>query len=291
MHNMNNSTNSSTATSSSQLQRVERGGYSASQACASRTLSLRHVARTLCEQGYDQTSDRSTEGSNGQVNTIELSNFPNLYTPTPHYQCFPSALGPSYPSNIDPILGRIIDRNSFALPNTTARRLAPSSVDPKHLLQPLTTHNPRLLGQLQPTHRTFTFTIDTSHSTRWRITGRKLLERTNAIAMARGVEIEKRRRGVEEVVVAREIHVYGRRRRRRDRQVQRDGRDAGQQGRVHGGDARDVVEGCGCAVGDGRGGRVCGVAGVVLGSAADGDVAQCQVVGGWGEGDGCYVEG
>lgn len=106
--------------------------------------------------------------------------------------------------------------------------------------------------------------------------------------MSAGVEVEERRAGVFEVVVAghslvdRGVGVGG----GGDGEVEGDGAEAGEELGHVGGEAGDVEEGCYGAGGDGDGGAVAEVAGVVLVAAADGDVAEGEACcWGW-EGDG-----
>lgn len=111
--------------------------------------------------------------------------------------------------------------------------------------------------------------------------------------MSAGVEVEERRAGVFEVVVAGHSLVDwgGGVGGRGDGEVKGDGAEAREELGHVGGEAGDVEEGCYGAGGDGDGGGVGQVAGVVLVAAANGDVAEGEACcWGW-EGDGCWGRG
>ena len=75
-----------------------------------------------------------------------------------------------------------------------------------------------------------------------------------------------------------------------DREVEGDGADAGEEVGHVCCEAGNVEEGCYGSCGDGDGGAVAEVAGVVLRTATDGDVAESEACcWGW-EGNGCWVE-
>lgn len=184
-------------------------------------------------------------------------------------------------SSENPILSRILHLERSLSPGTRLRRTPSSGVEPIDLLEDLPARR-RALAELQPADGAEALAVLAGDGAARRVGAVDLLERAVAEAVVLGVEVEVRRRRVEEEVVAAQVRV-GRRagvRRRRHGEVERDGRDQGQQRGLRRGDAGDVEEGGYSADGDGDGGRIREVAGVVLGPAADGYVGEREA-GSW----------
>jgi len=188
----------------------------------------------------------------------------------------------------DPILGTILHLKRRRHPLARLGRLPARRVQPVHLLQ----HLPRgiLRIELQPRHRPKPLPVSPERGIRRRGGAVGFFELARAVLMQRRVEVEEGRRGVEEEVVAGDVLV-GRAAvvavRGRDGEVEGDGGESGEEGRGVGCEAGDVEEGCFGADGEGDGGGVCDVAGVVLGAPADGYVGEGEA-GCWGwEGGWC----
>ncbi|CAG8705483.1 7905_t:CDS:1, partial [Scutellospora calospora] len=190
---------------------------------------------------------------------------------------------------VQPILRSIrnLERLGHAL--ASLRRLSTSGVQPINLLK----HLPiiRLSIKSQPRHRSIPRIIRPRNRCIRRGSRVALLERAIAVSVSARIEVEERRLVVGEVVVAghalveRGIEVGG----VGDWEIEGDGADAGEQVGHVCCEAGDVEKGCYGSCGDGRGGAVAEVAGVILGAAADGDVAQGEAFcWGW-EWDGCCV--
>lgn len=174
---------------------------------------------------------------------------------------------------IKPILRSIghFKRRRHAL--ASLRWLSTRSVQAIHFFKNLALRR-SLLIQPQPRHRTIAGIVRAHHGSRRRRCGITFLESAVAVAVRAGVEVEERCRGVFEVVVAGHALVDGRVGvfRCGDGEVQCDGADSREELGHVGCEAGDVEECGNGASGDGDGGAVAEVAGVVLVAAADGDV-------------------